>query len=64
MTSKKIQIKLIKSPIGYKTNAKKTLIALGLTKMNKTIIKNNTPEIQGMIKSVEFLLQTKEIWWD
>jgi len=61
MTSKKIQIKLIKSPIGYKTNAKKTLIALGLTKMNKTIIKNNTPEIQGMIKSVEFLLQTKEI---
>jgi large subunit ribosomal protein L30 len=61
MTSKKIEIKLIKSPIGYKTNAKKTLIALGLTKMNKTIIKNNTPEIQGMIKSVEFLLQTKEI---
>ena len=61
MSSKKIEIKLIKSPIGYKTNAKKTLIALGLTKMNKTIIKNNTPEIQGMIKSIEFLLQTKEI---
>ena len=61
MASKKIEIKLVKSPIGYKSNAKKTLIALGLTKMNKTIIKNNTPEIQGMIKSVEFLLQTKEI---
>ena len=42
-------------------NAKKTLIALGLTKMNKTIVKNNTPEIQGMIKSIEFLLETKEI---
>ena len=61
MASKKIEIKLVKSPIGYKSNAKKTLIALGLTKMNKTIVKNNTPEIQGMIKSIEFLLETKEI---
>ena len=61
MENKKIEIKLIKSPIGYKLNAKNTLIALGLTKMNKTIIKNNTPQIQGMIKSIEFLLETKEI---
>ena len=61
MSSKKIEIKLIKSPIGHKTNSKRTLISLGLTKMNKTIIKNNTPQIQGMIKSIEFLLQTKEI---
>jgi large subunit ribosomal protein L30 len=61
MSSKKIEIKLIKSPIGYKVSAKRTLISLGLTKMNKTIVKNNTPQIQGMIKSIEFLLQTKEI---
>ena len=61
MASKKIEIKLVKSPIGYKSNTKKTLIALGLTKMNKTIIKNDTPQLQGMIKSIEFLLQTKEI---
>ena len=64
MSSKKIEIKLIKSPIGYKASTKRTLISLGLTKMNKTIVKNNTPQIQGMIKSIEFLLQTKEIWWD
>ena len=40
---------------------KKTLMALGLTKMNKTVIKNSTPEIHGMIKSIEFLLDIKEI---
>ena len=40
MANKKIEIKLIKSPIGHKSNAKKTLMALGLTKMNKTVIKN------------------------
>ena len=61
MANKKIEIKLIKSPIGHKSNAKKTLMALGLTKMNKTVIKNSTPEIHGMIKSIEFLLDIKEI---
>ena len=61
MSIKEIQIKLIKSPIGYKSNVKKTLIALGLTKVNKTVVKNNTPQIKGMIKSVEYLLQTEEI---
>ena len=39
MASKKIEIKLVKSPIGYKPNVKKTLEALGLTKMNKTVVK-------------------------
>ena len=61
MANKKIEIKLIKSPIGHKSNAKKTLVALGLTKMNKTVIKNSTPHILGMLKSVEFLLDIKEI---
>ena len=61
MANKKIEIKLVKSPIGYKSNAKKTLIALGLTKMNKTVIKNSTPEINGMVKSIEFLLDVKEM---
>ena len=61
MANKKIKIKLIKSPIGHKSNAKKTLIALGLTKMNKTVTKENTPEIKGMVKSIEFLVQIKEI---
>ena len=61
MSIKEIQIKLIKSPMGYKSNAKKTLIALGLTKVNKTVVKNNTPQIKGMIKSIEYLLQTEEI---
>ena len=59
--SKKIEIKQIKSGIGYKSNAKKTLIALGLTKMNKTIIKDDSPQIRGMIKSIEYLLQVKEV---
>ena len=52
MVNKKIEIKLIKSPIGYKANAKKTLIALGLTKMNKTIIKNIFCHLQKNLKKI------------
>tara|TARA_B100001750_G_C15020867_1_gene356906 strand:+ start:319 stop:501 length:183 start_codon:yes stop_codon:yes gene_type:complete len=59
--SKKIEIKQIKSAIGHKQNAKRTLIALGLKKMNKTVVKNDTPQIRGMIKSIDFLLHTREV---
>ena len=61
MTRKKIEIKQIKSAIGHKQSAKNTLIALGLIKMNKTVIKNDTPQIRGMIKSIEYLLKVKEM---
>ena len=61
MTSKKIEIKLIKSSIGNKSWAKKILIALGLTKLNKMVVKNDSPHIRGMIKKVNFLLNVKEI---
>ena len=58
---KKIEIKQIKSAIGHKLNTKNTLIALGLTKMNKAVIKIDTPQIRGMIKSIEYLLKVKEM---
>ena len=61
IANKKIKIKQVKSGIGHKQNAKRTLIALGLTKMNKVVIKNDTPEIRGMIKSIDYLLSVKEI---
>ena len=61
MSEKQVEIKLIKSPIGYKSNVKKTLIALGLTKMNKVVVKNDSPHIRGMVKSIDYLVQVKEI---
>ena len=61
MKSKQLEIKLIKSPIGYKSYAKKILVALGLTKLNKVVIKNDSPHIRGMINKVDFLLYVKEV---
>tara|TARA_Y100001970_G_C13789330_1_gene629453 strand:- start:110 stop:292 length:183 start_codon:yes stop_codon:yes gene_type:complete len=59
--SKKIEITQVKSSIGYKQNAKRTLTALGLTKMNMTVVKNDSPHIRGMIKTIEYLLKVREL---
>ena len=58
---KKIEIKLIKSPIGYNFKQKRTLEALGFNKINQSVIKNNNDAISGMIRVVRHLIQTKEI---
>ena len=61
MADKKIQIKLVKSSIGYNLKKKNTLEALGLTKLNKKVVKVNNPAIQGMVKQVYHLVEVKEI---
>ena len=59
--TKKIKITLTKSPIGYKQKAKKTLEALGLTKMNQSVEHNINDSILGMIDTVYYLVKTEEI---
>mgnify|MGYP001211007667 CR=1 FL=1 len=59
--TKKIKITLTKSPIGYKQKAKKTLEALGLTKLNQTVEHNLSDSITGMINVVSYLVKTEEI---
>lgn len=59
--AKEISIKLVKSPIGSKQNQKATLKALGLTKLNKTVTKDDNPMIRGMVKKVEHLVKVEEI---
>ena len=59
--TKKIKITLTKSPIGYKQKAKKTLEALGLTKMNQSVEHNLNDSILGMIETVNYLVKTEEI---
>jgi large subunit ribosomal protein L30 len=59
--NKKIKITLVKSPIGYKEKAKKTLEALGLRRINHSIEHNNNDSIMGMIKIVDYLVKVEEI---
>ena len=58
--NKTIKITQIKSSIGYKHKAKKTLAALGLKKLNHTVVKNDTIQIRGMINKIYYLLKVEE----
>ena len=56
-----LKITLAKSTIGAIPKHKKTAIALGLTKTQKTVIKPDNGAIRGMIRSIEHLVKVEEI---
>ena len=56
-----IKITLVKSPIGYKEKAKKTIEALGLRKINQTVEHTANDSIMGMIKFVNYLVKVEEV---
>ena len=52
-----IAIKQIKSRINCPAVQKRTLDALGLHKMNQTVVHEDTPTTRGMIKAVHHLVE-------
>jgi large subunit ribosomal protein L30 len=57
----KFKLTLVKSTIGRVEKQRATVHALGLTKMNKTVIKEDSPQIRGMIDKVRHLLKVEEV---
>lgn len=55
-----LKIKLVKSPIGRIEKQKRTVKALGLTKIGQVVEKEDTPQIRGMIKAIDFMLEVEE----
>ncbi len=55
-----IQITLKRSSIGASKTQRATLQALGLRKTGDTRTVKDTPDVQGMIRKVEFLLDVQE----
>lgn len=57
---KQLKVTLKKSMIGSPKKIRSTLTGLGLTRTNKTIVRNDTPEIRGMIAKVQHLVEVEE----
>ncbi|MBE0583121.1 MAG: 50S ribosomal protein L30 [Desulfofustis sp.] len=55
-----ITFTLVKSEIGSTQKIRATLTGLGLTKLNKTITRKDTPEIRGMLAKVAHLVRVEE----
>ncbi len=59
--NKKLRVTLVKSGIGYHKSQKANLVALGLRKLNHSVVITDSPQIRGMINKVSHLLKVEEV---
>jgi len=58
---KKIKVTQVKSIIDRPERQKRTMVALGLRKMNATVEVEATPQILGMVRKVNHLIKVEEL---
>ncbi len=59
-SQKTVRVTQIGSPIGRRSDQRKTLIGLGLNKRHRTRELEDTPAVRGMINKVKHLVQVEE----
>lgn len=59
--AKQLKVTLKKSLIGRTANQRKNIEALGLRKIGQCVVKDDTPQIRGMINKMNFMLEVEEI---
>ena len=57
----RLKITQTKSGIGYQRNQRETLRSLGLKRMHDTVVKEDRPEIRGMVATVTHLVTVEEV---
>ncbi|MCS6931523.1 MAG: 50S ribosomal protein L30 [Acetobacteraceae bacterium] len=57
---KTIRVTQTGSPIGRKPGQRETLIGLGLNRMHRTSVLEDTPAVRGMIRKVAHLVRVDE----
>ena len=57
----KIKVTQVKSQIRRPKDQKRTLVSLGLRKMNQTVEHDVTPTILGMVNKVSHLVSVEEL---
>ena len=59
-TTKKIKITLTRSSIGRQEKQHKVLRGLGLRKLGRSVVREDTPAIRGMVAKVNHLVKVEE----
>ena len=59
--AEQLKITLVKSTIGAVPKNKKTVVALGLNKIGKTVIMPDNKSVRGMIQNVRHIVKEEEI---
>lgn len=61
MTVRHLKVTQIRSEIGSKRNQRETLRTLGLRRINDVVVRQDRPEIRGMIFTVNHLVRVEEV---
>jgi large subunit ribosomal protein L30 len=56
-----LKVTQLKSGIGGKQNQRETLRTLGLKRIGDTVVKDDRPEIRGMVNTVRHLVSVEEV---
>ena len=57
----RLKITQTRSGIGNKQNQRETLRSLGLKRMHDVVVKEDRPEIRGMVQTVTHLVTVEEV---
>ena len=57
----RLKVTQIKSGIGGKQNQRDTLRTLGLKRLGDVVVKEDRPEIRGMVNTVSHLVTVEEV---
>ena len=57
----RVKVKQQRSTIGCKANQRETLRTLGLKRIGDVVVKEDRPEIRGMLRKVSHLIEVEEV---
>ena len=57
----RLKVTQTRSAIGSKFNQRQTLRSLGLKRMHDVVVKEDRPEIRGMVQTVTHLVSVEEV---
>lgn len=57
---KRLTVRWVKSAIGYNVRQKRTLKALGFTKLGQVVEHEDSPQMRGMLNAVIHLVEVEE----
>jgi len=57
----RLKVRQVRSGIGGTSSQRETLRSLGLKRMRDVVIKEDRPEIRGMVKTVAHLVTVEEV---
>ena len=57
----RLKVTQLRSKVGSKTELRNTLRSLGLKRINDVVVKEDRPEIRGMVHAVRHLIKVEEV---